>query len=105
MLQFFIINRQMTDVINHMSIVKKKLVVIEKDWKMKQLLTEREKSVLFLLAQGMKNDEISEKLHISVHTTKAHLEMIYEKLGVKNRVQAAIKAIELGFFTVSELVS
>lgn len=72
---------------------------------MKQLLTEREKSVLLLLAQGMKNEEISRILHISVHTTKAHLEMIYEKLGVRNRVQAAIKAIELGYFTLNELVS
>ena len=71
---------------------------------MLQILTDREKSVLFLLTQGLKNEEISSKLHISVHTTKAHLEMIYEKLGVKNRVQAAIKAIELGYFSLSEVI-
>ncbi len=71
---------------------------------MTQVLTEREKSVLFLLAQGMKNEEISKELHISVHTTKAHLEMIYEKLGVKNRVQAAIKAIVIGVVDIKELV-
>lgn len=71
---------------------------------MKLELTDREKSVLFLLAQGLKNEEISENLHISVHTTKAHLEMIYEKLGVKNRVQAAIKAIAMGYFELTELV-
>ena len=71
---------------------------------MKQDLTEREKSVLFLLAKGLKNEEISEELHISVHTTKAHLEMIYEKLGVKNRVQAAIKAIVTGEVDLKELV-
>ncbi|MCM1003496.1 MAG: helix-turn-helix transcriptional regulator [Candidatus Gastranaerophilales bacterium] len=71
---------------------------------MTQILTEREKSVLFLLAQGLKNEEISKMLHISVHTTKAHLEMIYEKLGVKNRVQAAIKAIVIGVVDIKELV-
>lgn len=71
---------------------------------MTQLLTDREKSVLFLLANGMKNEEISDRLHISVHTTKAHLEMIYEKLGVKNRVQAAIKAIVMGEVDIKELV-
>lgn len=70
---------------------------------MTQILTDREKSVLFLLAKGMKNEEISERLHISVHTTKAHLEMIYEKLGVKNRVQAAIQAVALGYFTLSDV--
>ncbi len=77
---------------------------MKKDKIMKLELTDREKSVLFLLAKGMKNEEISDKLHISVHTTKAHLEMIYEKLGVKNRVQAAIKAIALNYFTLSEVV-
>ncbi len=71
---------------------------------MKQELTEREKSVLLLLTRGMKNEEISEELHISVHTTKAHLEMIYEKLDVKNRVQAAIKAIVIGEVNIKELV-
>ncbi len=71
---------------------------------MTQMLTDREKHVLFLLAQGYKNVEISQRLHISVHTTKAHLEMIYEKLEVKNRVQAALKAIELGYFSLNEVV-
>lgn len=59
-------------------------------------LTEREINILQYLTLGMKNEEISEKLHISVHTTKAHLEAIYKKLGVKNRVQAAIKAVKIG---------
>ena len=62
---------------------------------MENYLTEREKNVLHYLALGLKNEEIAKKLHISVHTVKAHLEAIYEKLGVKNRVQAAIKAVIL----------
>ncbi len=60
--------------------------------KMKNL-TERELNVLYYLALGLTNKEISDILNISVHTTKAHLESIFEKLSVKNRVQAAIKAV------------
>ena len=64
-------------------------------------LTDRESSVLFYLTQGLTNEEISNKLHISVHTVKAHLEAIYYKLKVSNRVQAAIKAIILGLIDAS----
>lgn len=58
-------------------------------------LTERELQVLNLLARGYSNKLISYKLNISVHTTKAHLESIYEKFGVYNRLQAVIKGIKL----------
>ena len=71
---------------------------------MEKYLTEREVSVLFYLAQGLTNDEISNKLHISVHTVKAHLEAIYDKLSVSNRVQAAIKAVKLELINIKELV-
>ncbi len=62
---------------------------------MSHCLTEREINVLYYLVQGYTNDEIALKLHISVHTVKAHLEAIYDKLGVTNRVQAAMKAVVL----------
>ncbi len=71
---------------------------------MEKYLTEREVSVLFYLTQGLTNDEISNKLHISVHTVKAHLESIYDKLAVSNRVQAAIKAVKLELINIKELV-
>jgi DNA-binding NarL/FixJ family response regulator len=58
-------------------------------------LTEREFNVVSLVAEGLTNSQIAAKLHISVHTVKAHLEAIYDKFGVSNRVQAAIKAIVL----------
>lgn len=67
-------------------------------------LTERESNVLFYLAKGLTNEEIAEKLHISVHTVKAHLEAIYDKLNVTNRVQAAIKAIALEMIELSSLI-
>ena len=70
---------------------------------MKNILTEREQNVLYYLAQGFVNSEIGEKLHISVHTVKAHLEAIYCKFGVKNRVQAVIKAVMLGIVDLNIL--
>ena len=71
---------------------------------MKNILTDREQNVLFYVAQGFINSEIADKLHISVHTVKAHLEAIYEKFGVKNRVQAVIKAVVLGVIDLNILV-
>jgi len=64
------------------------------------MLTEREKNILYLLVEGFTNKEIAEKLFISVHTVKAHLEAIYEKLGVNNRVQTVIKAVKLGLVEI-----
>ena len=78
--------------------------MFEKGKKMKNILTERERNVLFYVAQGFINSEIAERLNISVHTVKAHLEAIYEKFGVKNRVQAAMKATALGLIDTSLLM-
>lgn len=66
-------------------------------------LTERERSVMTYLIKGYKNGEIADKLSISVHTVKAHLESIYDKLGVNNRVQAAIKAANTGQIKISDI--
>ena len=68
-------------------------------------LTEREKLVVNYLVKGLNNEEISNIIHISIHTTKAHLESIYEKLSVHNRVQAAIKAVKLGIVELEEYVN
>lgn len=67
-------------------------------------LTERELQVLNLLAKGYTNKEISGKLNISVHTTKAHLESIYEKFCIDNRLQAVIKAIKLGLIKADDIL-
>ena len=55
------------------------------------MLTQRESEVMSLLIQGFTNPEISEKLIVTEHTTKAHLTSIYKKFGVKNRAQAIVK--------------
>lgn len=59
----------------------------------KSQLTEREYEVLKLLVQGKSNAEIAEDLIVSVHTAKAHVCSILQKLCVDDRVQAAVKAI------------
>lgn len=55
--------------------------------------TERELSVLKLLITGMTNTQIGDKLGLSPHTVKAHMCSILQKMSVKDRVQAAVKAV------------
>jgi LuxR family maltose regulon positive regulatory protein len=59
-------------------------------------LSVREMSVLQLIAQGCSNQEISERLFISLHTVKTHASHINSKLGVERRTQAVARAQELG---------
>lgn len=59
-------------------------------------LTERELEVLHLIAQGLTNHQIAERLTVVVGTVKAHNNSIYGKLAVSNRVQATARARELG---------
>jgi DNA-binding NarL/FixJ family response regulator len=57
------------------------------------VLTEREKQVLRLVADGKENDEIARELYISPHTVKNHISSILLKLQVANRIQAAVRAV------------
>jgi DNA-binding NarL/FixJ family response regulator len=57
-------------------------------------LTERESQVLTLLVEGKSNSEIADDLSVSVHTAKAHVCSILQKLSVHDRVQAAVKAVK-----------
>ena len=60
-----------------------------------ETLTEREGEVLRLLAAGLSNQEIAEKLVISLSTIKTHITRIYSKLDVASRTQAILRAREL----------
>ena len=66
----------------------------------KARLTERENEVLKLLVQGKSNTQIAQELIVSVHTAKAHVCSILQKLCVDDRVQAAVKAIKEGLVSV-----
>ncbi len=65
-------------------------------------LTEREQEVLKLLVKGKSNTEIAAELIVSVHTAKAHVCSILQKLCVDDRVQAAVKAIKEGLVNESD---
>ena len=67
---------------------------------LKTRLTERENEVLKLLVQGKSNTQIAQELIVSVHTAKAHVCSILQKLCVDDRVQAAVKAIKEGIVSV-----
>lgn len=59
-------------------------------------LTERESEVLKHLVDGKSNTEIAKELIVSVHTAKAHVCSILQKMCVNDRVQAAVKAVKEG---------
>jgi two-component system nitrate/nitrite response regulator NarL len=58
--------------------------------------TPREREVLALLAEGMPNSAIAQRLAISRHTVKFHVNALLQKLGVKRRTEAVVRAARLG---------
>lgn len=64
------------------------------------LLSEREREVFLLVGRGLTNSEIARTLHLSESTVKAHFGRILLKLDVPSRVQAVIRAYELGVVSV-----
>ena len=71
----------------------------EKHWYAKilaQQLTSRERDMLSYLAQGKGNDEIARELVISPQTVQTHIRNLLGKLGVRSRLEAVVKALELG---------
>ena len=78
--------------------VMRGLICLPGDWRMEyeqtrhglDNLSQRQREILTLLANGETNKEISRTLNISAGTVKAHLESLYRRLDVKNRTQAAM---------------
>ena len=59
-------------------------------------LSQREQAILHLLAQGLTNPEIGYELNLAEGTVKNYITTILQKLGVRDRTQAALRARELG---------
>ena len=66
-------------------------------------LSQREREIVALVAQGFKNKEIAEKIFISEQTVKNHLHNIFDKLGVSDRLELALYAIHKGFHSDIDL--
>lgn len=64
--------------------------------KIEQVLSRRETEIVKMVAAGLRNKEIANKLSIGEGTVKTHLHTIYEKLGVHGRVELTMYALERG---------
>ena len=62
----------------------------------KQDLSEREQAVLRELTRNYTNEEIADRLHVSVNTVRSHIQHMLEKTGYKNRIDLAVNAKALG---------
>jgi len=57
-------------------------------------LTQREREVALLVADGLRSREVAERLGIASQTVKSHLKTIFDKLGVRNRVELARRLVQ-----------
>jgi DNA-binding NarL/FixJ family response regulator len=68
-------------------------------------LTEREKEILVLAARGLTNAGIANDLGISSRTVQVHLSTVFGKLGVGSRIEAVLRALRRGLFTLEDVTS
>ena len=66
------------------------------------MLSEREREVLGLLGKGLSNAEIASRIYLSEGTVRNYVSSIFEKLGVKDRTQAAVLAIRSGLVDLAK---
>ena len=66
------------------------------------LLSQREKEVLYLVAQGFSNKEIAQRMGLSIRTVHSHLANMFTKLKVNSRTQAVLLAMHQGTLSLQE---
>jgi DNA-binding NarL/FixJ family response regulator len=71
--------------------------------KVKDLLSDREMEMMKLLATGMSNKEIAEKLCLSLRTVKAHMSNIFTKMNVASRSEALVESLKKGLLTLEDI--
>jgi NarL family two-component system response regulator LiaR len=68
-----------------------------------KVLSERETEVLRLATQGLNNQDIADKLYLSLRTVQAHLGHIFNKLQVSSRTEAVVKALKEGWISLEDI--
>ncbi len=66
-------------------------------------LSDRETEVLRLATQGLNNQDIADKLYLSLRTVQAHLGHIFNKLQVSSRTEAVVKALKEGWISLEDI--
>jgi len=67
-------------------------------------LTAREREIVRYVALGLRNGEVAERLHITEGTVKTHMNNIFHKLTIRDRVELALYAVRMGLIAVNEAV-
>ena len=65
-------------------------------------LSPRQEEILAMLGQGLSNRDIADEVFLGVETVRTYVRQVYQKLGVKNRTQAAVRARALGLEPIGE---
>jgi DNA-binding NarL/FixJ family response regulator len=73
------------------------------DRKIRDILSDREMEMLKLLATGMSNKEIADKLYLSLRTVKAHMSNIFTKMTVASRSEALVEGLRTGLITLEDV--
>ena len=90
-------NTEPEQLVSFLSKISQGAVIFNRDIPFLEELTDCEKKILRLIADGRKRKEIAATLYISERTLSNHLQHIFEKLGVTSSVEAVTKAIQMGY--------
>lgn len=88
--------RQQQVIVREVPVAGAKVFVLDQQKREALSITPREMEILGLVAEGLSNREIAEKLFVSENTVKTHCSRAFDKLGAQRRTQAVLRAKQLG---------